>query len=54
MNPRVNSTKISPPPNVGGYWLDSARNISRRVGIDDCAPGRVTEIVAAATAKRIA
>src|SRR5437867_4066796 len=31
-----------------------ARRISRRVGMDDCAPGRVTEIDAAATAKRIA
>src|SRR6266516_2454286 len=31
-----------------------ARKISRRVGMDDCAPGRVTEIEAAATAKRIA
>src|SRR5437879_1315406 len=28
--------------------------ISRRVGIDDCAPGRVTQMAAAAMAKRVA
>src|SRR5439155_26170760 len=40
--------------NLGTYMARSARKISERHGMDACAPGRVTEIEAAAMAKRIA